>query len=68
MFRKAEFNAVLARNEKSKEFVADLLGINIATLYRKINGQSDFTRSDIQLIRCAFHLTADEVDRIFFAE
>lgn len=67
MFRVSEFNALLARKEITREKIASLLGINIATLYRKINGTSDFTRQEIQTIRLAFGLNAEEVDAIFFA-
>ena len=67
MFCVTEFNAMLARFSKTKEDVAVMLGINPATLYRKINGQSDFTRQEIQTIRCAFNLDADTLDKIFFA-
>nr|DAW44460.1 MAG TPA: Regulatory protein [Caudoviricetes sp.] len=67
MFCISEFNAMLARFDKTREDVAAMLGINPATLYRKINGQSDFTRQEIQIIRYAFNLDADSLDRIFFA-
>ena len=67
MFCISEFNAMLARFDKTREDVAAILGINPATLYRKINGQSDFTRQEIQIIRYAFNLDADSLDRIFFA-
>lgn len=67
MFDVREFNAMLAKNAKTRDDVAVLLGINPATLYRKIKGTSDFTRAEIQAIRLAFNLSATEVDRIFFA-
>ena len=67
MFCISEFNAMLAHFDKTREDVAAMLGINPATLYRKINGQSDFTRQEIQIIRYAFNLDADSLDRIFFA-
>lgn len=35
---------------KTMQNIADLLGINQATLYRKINGSSDFYRREIQAI------------------
>ena len=68
MFNAPEFNAVLARNNKTKEDAAYILGINPATLYRKMNGHSDFTRAEIQLFRFAFKLSATDIDNIFFAE
>lgn len=50
------------------ETIANKLGINATTLYRKINGESDFTRGEVQLLRMILGLTTDEADRIFFAE
>lgn len=67
MFDVLAFNAMLARNAKTKEDVAELLGINPVTLYRKLKGTSDFTRAEIQTLRLAFELNAAEVDQIFFA-
>lgn len=37
-----------------------------ATLSRKMNGESDFTRSEIQLFRSELGLSAKEIDYIFF--
>lgn len=68
MFNVKAFNAMLAKHGKTRESVAELLGINSATLYRKINGISDFTRQEIQTIRYAFRLNGEELDNIFFAQ
>lgn len=46
---------------------ARIMGINPVTLYRKMNGASDFTRNEIQLFRAALHLTPKETDAIFFS-
>lgn len=67
MFNSLEFNALLARNDKTKDDVAAVLGINPATLYRKVNGQSDFTRKEIQIIGKLFNLDAATINLIFFA-
>lgn len=48
--------------------VASAIGINEATLYRKVNGTSDFTRNEIQIIKQFLDLTSDEVESIFFAD
>lgn len=68
MFMANLFKAKLAELNKSMSEIATVIGVNQATLYRKINGTSDFTRNEIQLIRHALSLTVDEVDNIFFAE
>ena len=49
------------------EQVANVIGINTITLYRKINGKSEFLRSEIQQIRMLFKLTDNELMSIFFA-
>ena len=46
MFKKNEFRAILARKEISASEIAKELGIDPATLSRKISGQSDFYRND----------------------
>lgn len=43
--------------------LAELLGINIATVSAKINGTSDFLLSEIKLIKSNYKLPSD----IFFA-
>lgn len=67
MFNKNLFKAKLVEHGYSVKDVADMLGCNQATLYRKINGTSDFDRNDIQLIKLTFNLSPEEVNNIFFA-
>lgn len=66
MFNVKEFEISLMRCNKTKEDIARLLNINIATLYRKTNGQSDFYRHEIQKIADFLSLTSDELNVIFF--
>ncbi|MBQ8893052.1 MAG: XRE family transcriptional regulator [Clostridia bacterium] len=47
--------------------VAGLIGVNEATLYRKIAGTSEFSRAEIQLLRGVLKLSATEAEAIFFA-
>lgn len=56
----------LKRNEKTRRNLADYLGINITTLYRKITGESDFTRSEIQKTKDYLDLTSEQLEHIFF--
>jgi len=42
-------------------------GDNPATFYRKTQGLSEFTRSEIQLIRYTLNLSTAEAEAIFFA-
>ena len=66
MFNKNLFRAkYIERNLKAAD-VATILGINPATLSRKVSGESDFTRNEIQLFRTALNLSAEEITEIFF--
>lgn len=68
MFKKNEFRAALARAEKSTADVARALKIDPATLTRKMAGQSDFFRDEIEKIRDLLGLDWAAVREIFFAQ
>ena len=53
-------------NRDTQESLAEYLGITNPTLSLKINGKSDFLRTEIQLIKQRYNLTPDEIDTIFF--
>ena len=65
MFKKNEFRAILARKEISASEIAKELGIDPATLSRKISGQSDFYRNEIEKICRILELSPDETMQIF---
>lgn len=67
MFKKNEFRAMLARKEIGASELAKALGIDPATLSRKISGQSDFYRNEIEKICQILKLTPQETLQIFFA-
>ena len=50
--------------------LADALGISLARTNAKINETdgAEFTMGEIKIIKFRYHLTAEEVDAIFFAE
>lgn len=50
----------------SNEDVAKEMSIDPATYYRKKRGETDFYRTEIQVIRKLLNLTSEEVDAIFF--
>ena len=52
---------------KTFEDLAKSLGINLSTFYRKLSGESDFTRNEIKIVRSELGLSIEDVDRIFFA-
>ena len=66
MFDKKRFKAAMALADKSYKDLAEALGIDTSTLYRKANGQSEFTRSEIQVL-CEIMCLETPMD-IFFSE
>lgn len=67
MFDKNKFRAKVIENGLTMTQVANQLNINVATLYRKVNGTSDFTRTEIQTLKDLLKLTVREATEIFFA-
>lgn len=61
------FKAKLAEKGVTLREISVVMGCNEATLYRKMQGKSDFTRNEIQLIKQKLNLTSEEVELIFFA-
>lgn len=68
MFERNKFRARVIEKGLSMEQVAERLKINVATLYRKMNGTSDFTRNEIQVVKEMLNLSIRDADQIFFAE
>lgn len=46
--------------------VASGIGINPATMYRKLNGESEFTRDEILALAQVLNLTDGDIISIFF--
>lgn len=67
MFKSELLKAKMVAKGVSAEELADKIGINTVTLYRKINGKTEFTRSEMQIIKSVFSLNKGEMDAIFFA-
>lgn len=65
MFNRAKFRAKIIEKGFTIEAVANELKINKATLYRKMNGNSDFYRNEIQQL-CNL-LDIQNPNEIFFA-
>ena len=68
MFNKERFRDRISSLGLSIGEVANLLGINEATLYRKMNGTTEFSRTEIQLLRSVLRLSVDDAEAIFFAQ
>ena len=65
MFNRVEFEVAVLRSGLKKKEVAKLMGINEATLYKKLSGKSDFTQPEMQKV-CTI-LSLDSPTTIFFA-
>lgn len=46
--------------------LAEIIGVNPATLTRKMKGESDFKRNEMSLIKDFLKLTNEEIEEIFF--
>lgn len=68
VFDKNKFKYFVGLNGHTLKDLANQIGINQSTLNRKMNGDSDFTRSEIQNITYWLNLSEEEVIEIFFAK
>lgn len=62
-----EFKAALARRGTTAAELAVKIGLSPQSLSYKINNQREFTLSELQKIKNALILSAEEVIKIFFA-
>ena len=68
MFNSDKLRGKMAEKRCTAERLANHLGINPVTFYRKTRGESEFTRSEIQHIATLLELTMQDIRDIFFAE
>ena len=57
----------LALHEMTRSALAEKLGWSKSTLYRKINGKTDFTAQEIDKCYEVLELSADMASAIFFS-
>jgi len=67
MFSRNEFVAAVYRRGLKIKDIAKAMEIDKATLYRKMNGTSDFTRAEIIKFCEVTDCSRDEMNNIFFA-
>lgn len=62
------FKAYLVQNGKTQGALAKELGLSLSRINAKINGSNgaDFTQTEISEISRLWHLSAEELKRIFF--
>lgn len=66
MTNEMELKAECVRKGISQKELAAKLGIDTVTLYRRFKGESDFSRTELQLIRTILGLTDERFIEIFF--
>ena len=66
IYRRIELKVECVRKNITLEKLASQIGIDNSTLYRKIKGQSDFSRNELQMIREILSLDNDKFLSIFF--
>ena len=57
----------IAENGDTQAKLAAALGISLSNMNDKINGKVSFRQDEIAMIKDRYHLTAVEVDAIFFS-
>lgn len=67
LFDKNKLKAKIVEKGYTLEQIAQILGINPATVYRKMAMESDFTRNEIALLKESLNLTIEDINAIFFA-
>lgn len=65
MFDEEKFRQAIKEKGVTLQEIADMLDINLVTLYRKMSGESDFYRKEIETIKN--NLNIDNALEIFFA-
>lgn len=61
-----ELKAECTRHGMTLDDLAAVIGINVATLYRKMTGRNEFLRNELQIIRNTLSLDDEQFLLIFF--
>lgn len=61
-----ELKAECTRRGMTLDDLASRIGINVATLYRKMTGRNEFLRNELQIIRDTLNLNDEQFLLIFF--
>ena len=68
LFRPELLKAKMIIKNVNAALLSDKIGVDISTFYRKLNGESEFNRTEMQIIRNELSLNKDDMDSIFFSE
>lgn len=66
MFKPELLKGIMVSRKVKPEVLADKIGINTVTLYRKLKGQSEFNRQELNIIKFVLNLNSEDMDAIFF--
>lgn len=66
MFNRTEYKVQVIRSHKTHKEIADYLGIDESTLYRKVQNDGSFTREEIG--KLIVFLNINDPQAIFFAD
>ena len=61
------FRYHMDRNGDTQGTLAEALGLSQSGLSNRINGHVSFRQNEMNMIRERYHLSADDIQRIFFA-
>lgn len=64
---KNELKSVMAKYGDRQEDLASALGMSPSALSARINGNTPFTQPEIEAIAIRYKLSAEDIQRIFFA-
>ena len=63
-----EVKAEMKRNDDTQKKLAEALSLTVSGVNDRINGRVEFRRSEINIIRQRYNLSAEDTMRIFFSD
>lgn len=68
MTNSAKLKGKMVESNLNQTWIAEQLGMTLATFNYKVNNKTEFKASEIKKLSEILHLTYDEVNTIFFAD
>lgn len=68
MIRHDEINRIISESGYKKSYIAKKIGVRGDKLSRLLNGRQMWNTDDITAFKAFFSLSAENIDRIFFAD
>lgn len=67
MFDESKFKYFVIKNGSNLTNTAKAINVTYSTLRRKMTGESDFTREEVQTLRDYLKMSPTDVEEVFFA-